>query len=584
MQKIWSGKYGIWILIGCFIAVIYVSTLFSYRYDLTAEKRYSLTNATKTLLNSVDSVITILVFLSGDLPADYKKLSDATQEILDEFKSLSANRIRVRFEKPGEQIVNDSAKGFLYDSLAKLGVVFERNEIVSTKKEKETNQLIIPSALVSYRKGQKPIAVDLRSSRKIFKQFNVVNDNSPQEDIEATRNAAEALLEFKFSNAIYKLTRKYVPTVAYVVGNGEPIDFKVNDLGESLRNEYRLAVFDLKKGYPDPGLIDALMIVKPTLPFTDDDKFKLDQFVMNGGHIIWFIDKLHAELDSLMRSKAQYTAFDRGLNLDDILFKYGVRINPDLLQDLNCSKIPIVVGKNPDGSPIMQRVPWPYYPFLSARTDNPISKNLDRVLPLFPSSIDTVKSSGIRKTILLATDSNSRRMSSPAMVDINSVKGEEDLASFNKSYVPVAVLLEGKFNSLYNNRTSKVLMDSVKIITGKPFLGTAIKVSKQIVVADADIVTNSFSQTSGPLAMGLLPFENYRFANREFFLNSIDYLVSNSNLFESRNKDFILRLLDKTKVADQRVIWQFVNVALPILIILMAGTFFQWKRKRKYTN
>ena len=198
MQKIWSGKYGILILIGCFIAVIYVSTLFSYRYDLTAEKRYSLTNATKTLLNSVDSVITILVFLSGDLPADYKKLSDATQELLDEFKSLSANRIRVRFEKPGEQIVNDSAKGFLYDSLAKLGVVFERNEIVSTKKEKETNQLIIPSALVSYRKGQKPIAVDLRSSRKIFKQFNVVNDNSPQEDIEATRMQRRPYLSLNF--------------------------------------------------------------------------------------------------------------------------------------------------------------------------------------------------------------------------------------------------------------------------------------------------------------------------------------------------------------------------------------------------
>lgn len=584
MQKLWQGKYGIWVVIGFFITVIYFSTFFSYRYDLTAEKRYSLTHATKTLLNSVDSIITIQVFLTGDLPADYKKLSDATQELLAEFKSLSGNRIKVNFEKPGRNIVNDSVKGLLYDSLAKLGVVFERSETVSTKNEEEKNQLIIPSALVSYRKGQKPIAVDLRSSRKIFKQFNVVNDNNPPEDIEATRNAAEALLEFKFSNAIDKLTRKYVPTVAYAVGNGEPIDFKVNDLGESLRNEYRLAVFDLKKGYPDPGLIDALMIVKPTLPFTDDDKFKIDQFVMNGGHVIWFIDKLHAELDSLMRSKAQYTAFDRGLNLDDILFKYGVRINPDLLQDLNCSKIPIVVGKNPDGSPIMQRVPWPYYPFLSARTDNPISKNLDRVLPLFPSSIDTVKSPGIRKTILLATDSNSRRMSSPAMVDINSVKGEEDLASFNKSYVPVAVLLEGKFNSLYNNRTSKVLMDSVKIITGKPFLGAANKESKQIVVADADIVTNAFSQTSGPLAMGLLPFENYRFANREFFLNSIDYLVSNTNLFESRNKDFVLRLLDKTKVTDQRVRWQFVNVVLPILIILIAGAFFQWKRKRKYTN
>ena len=584
MQKLWHGKYGIWVLIAFFITLVYLSTLFFYRIDLTAEKRYSLTGATKTLLKNVDSVIAIQVFLTGELPADYKKLSNATLELLDEFKSLSGNHISVSFVKPGEHIVNDSVKGLLYDSLAKLGVIFERNEIVSTKNEKETNRLIIPSALVSYRKGQRPIAIDLRSSKKIFKQFNVVNDNSPQEDVEATRNAAEALLEFKFSNAIDKLTRKYVPTVAYTVGNGEPIDFTINDLGETLRNEYRLAVFDLKKGYPDPGLIDALMIVKPTQPFTDDDKLKLDQFVMNGGHIIWFIDKLHAELDSLMRSKAQYTAFDRGLNLDDILFKYGVRINPDLLQDLNCSKIPIIVGKNPDGSPIMQRVPWPYYPFLSARSDNPISKNLDRVLPLFPSSIDTVKSPGIRKTILLATDSNSRRMSSPAMVDINSVKGEEDLASFNKSYVPVAVLLEGKFNSLYNNRVSKVLMDSVKIITGKPFLGSASKAAKQIVVADADIVTNSFSQTSGPLPMGLLPFENYRFANREFFLNSMDYLVSNSNLFESRNKDFILRLLDKTKVEDQKTKWQILNIALPILIIILAGSFFQWKRKRKYTN
>ncbi len=582
MQKLLQHKYAIAGLTALFIAVIYLSTLFFYRVDLTAEKRYSLTPATKTLLNNVDSDINIKVFLTGELPADYKKLSIATKDLLDEFRSLSGNHIKISFEKPGEDITNDTARVMLYDSLARLGVVFEKAESVSAKTEKETNQLIIPSALVSFRKGQKPVAIDLRSSRKVFKQFNVINDNSPQEDAEATRNAAEALLEFKFADAIDKLTRKYVPTVAYVVGNGEPVDYTVNDLGESLRNEYRLAVFDLKSGYPNAAMIDALMIVKPKQPFTEEDKLKLDQYVMNGGHIIWFIDKLHAELDSLMRSQAEYTAFDRGLELDDILFKYGVRINPDLVQDLNCSKIPIVIGKNADGTPKMQRVPWPYYPFLSAHGDNPISKNLDRVLPIFPSSVDTVKAPGIRKTILLTTDSNSRVMSSPAIVSINSVKGEEDLQSFNRSYIPIAVLLEGKFNSLYSNRISKAVMDSVQRVTGKPFYSSAVKEGKQIVVGDADIVTNSVSNTTGPLPMGLLPLENYRFANREFFLNSIDYLVNTNNLFESRNKDFVLRLLDKVKVEEQKTMWQFLNIGLPILVVIVFGSLFQWRRKRRY--
>ncbi len=582
MQRVWQHTYGVFGLTILFISIIYLSSAFFYRIDLTAEKRFSLTPATKTLLHDVDSVITIQVFLTGDLPADYKKLSIATKDLLDEFKSLSGNQLRVIFEKPGEKITDDSIKILLYDSLSRLGVVFERSETISSKSEKETNQLIIPAALVSYRKGQKPIAIDLRSSRKVYKQFNVITD-TPEEDIEATRNAAEALLEFKFANAIDKLTRKYVPTVAYVVGNGEPTNLTVNDLGESLRNDYRLAIFDLEQGYPDPALIDALLIVKPTEPFSDEDKLKLDQFVMNGGHIMWFIDKLHAELDSLMRSQAQYTAFDRGLGLDELFFKYGVRINPDLVQDLNCSKIPIVIGKNADGSPKLQRLPWPYYPFLSAHNDNPISKNIDRVLPIFPSSIDTVKAPGIVKTILLTTDSSSRKISSPAIVALNTVNSNEDLLSFRQSYIPVAVMLEGKFNSLFNNRIGKSVMDSVKSTTGKEFLGKASKESKQIFVTDADIVTNSISNTAGPLQMGLLPLENYRFANREFFLNSLDYLVSKNNLFESRNKDFVLRILDKKKVEEQKTTWQVINVFSPICLVIFAGLFFQWMRRRKFT-
>ncbi len=583
MKKILQNKYA-WVLFtACFIALVYLANLVSFRADLTAEKRFSLSPSTHQVLEGLDSTVTITVFLTGDLPSDYRKLNQAVQDLLNEFKSIAGgNILQVKFEKPGEHLKSDTSKAILYDSLSRLGVVFEQSASVSTESDKTTQQLIIPSALLQY-KQQKPIAIDLRSSKKVFKQYDLLTVAEPEEDKEATRNAAEALLEYKFANAIHLLTRKQVPTIAYLVGNGEPIDLRINDLGERLRNEYRLAVFDLKQGYPDPAMIDAMLVVKPTKQFTEEDKLKLDQYVMNGGKMLWFIDKLYAELDSLKRNQAEYTAYDRGLDLDDLLFKYGVRINGDLLQDLNCSKMPIVIGQNADGSPKMQRVPWPYYPFLSARTKNPISQNLDRVLPLFPSSIDTVKAPGINKTILLATDSNSRRLSSPAMVSVNSVKDENDLRSFNKSYIPVAVLLEGRFQSLFKNRVSAVLNDSIQKTTGKPYLNQAVQPGKQIVVADADIVTNEVSQTTGPLPMGELQMENYRFANREFLANSVDYLVSGNQLFETRNKDFVLRLLDKKKLSEEKTFWQVMNIGLPLVLVLILGVFFQWRRKSKYS-
>ncbi|MBU3744652.1 MAG: gliding motility-associated ABC transporter substrate-binding protein GldG, partial [Sediminibacterium sp.] len=317
-------------------------------------------------------------------------------------------------------------------------------------------------------------------------------------------------------------------------------------------------------------------------PFTDEDKLKLDQYVMQGGKIIWFIDKLHAELDSLMRTKGEYTAFDRGLDLDDLLFKYGVRIRPDLLQDLNCAKLPLVVGKNPDGSPVMRRIPWPYYPFLSARNPHPIVANLERVLPIFPSGIDTVKSPGIQKTILLATDSNSRSISSPAIVSLNSVQSDEDFSSFRKSFLPVAVLLEGNFTSLFAGRASAALQDSVFRASGVAYAPASRTPNRQIVVSDADIVTNPVSAAMGPQAMGELPFENYRFANRDFFLNALDYLVSERKLYESRNKDFVLRLLDKNRVEKERITWQLINIILPIVLLLLIAFSMQQFRKKKY--
>ena len=465
----------------------------------------------------------------------------------------------------------------------RLGVVFEQNSDVASGNEKAAQQLIIPSAIIQYG-NYRPVAVDLRSSRTVFKNYNVVNED-PQPDKEATLNAAEALLEYKFANAIDKLTRKDIPTIAYCLGNGEAGPQYVNDLIQNLRNDYRLAVFDLKQAYPDPAYINTLLIVKPTIPFTDEDKLKLDQYVMHGGKIIWCIDKLYAELDSLMRSRADFVAFDRNLNLDDILFRYGVRINGNLLQDLNCSKIPLVTGYNADGSPRLQRFPWPYYPFLSSPNNNIVSRNLDRVLSIFPSSIDTIKAPGITKTILLSSDTSSRLISSPAIVSIKKIMDDistENFDSYNEHYIPVAVLLEGKFNSLYANRVTQKVKDSVSKALNKPFASTNINPTQQIVISDADIVTNAISNTSGPLPMGELPYENYRFANREFFLNCVDYLTSTSGIFESRNKDFTLRLLDKKKVNDEKLNWQLINIVIPIIVIILFGLIYQWRRKNHF--
>ena len=598
------------ILLAVLLVLIFTSTLLRYRIDLTAEKRFSLNESTKKLLDNVDTAINITVFLTGNLPADYKKLSIATNDLLSEFRDLGKNNIHFRFEKPEYKLtdsielafndsiilvakkdlnqqqldaIEDSMQNVLYDSLQRLGVVFEQNTDIASGNEQATQQLIIPSALVQYG-NYRPVAVDLRSSRTVFKNYNVV-DEDPQPDKEATLNAAEALLEYKFANAIDKLTRKDIPTIAYCLGNGEAGPQNVNDLIQSLRNDYQLAVFDLKQAYPDPAHINALLIVKPTIPFTDEDKLKLDQYVMHGGKIIWCVDKLYAELDSLMRSQADFVAFDRNLNLDDILFRYGVRINGNLLQDLNCSKIPLVTGFNADGSPRMQRFPWPYYPFLSSPNNNIVSKNLDRILSVFPSSIDTIKAPGITKTILLSSDTSSRLISSPAMVSINKIMDDISTANFdsyNEHYIPVAVLLEGKFNSLYTNRLTQNIKDSVAKALNKPFTATNQNPTQQIVISDADIVTNVISQTSGPLPMGELPYENYRFANREFFLNCVDYLTSTSGIFESRNKDFTLRLLDKKKVADEKLDWQLINIAVPIAGIVLFGVIYQYRRKKRF--
>ena len=560
-QKLWW----LWLAL-VFIATTWLISLAHYRLDLTKEKRYSLSNSTKTLLKNLDGKVEVEVFLTGDLSAGFKKLSIASEELLNEFKEYGTTNFQYRFTRPGAGLP-DSLRFKTYDSLAQLGIKPFNNQVTSKQGAETTERWIFPAAIVRFNDSMQ-IPIDLMSGKS-------------GADEETTLNHSEALLEFKIADAINKLTRKAVPVVAYAAGNGEPLNPTVRDLFETMRTNYRFGVIDVNSGRLDADTIAALMIVKPSKPFTEIEKLKIDQYIMHGGNVIWFIDKLYAEMDSLLRVQTDFIAFDKNLNLDDQLFKYGIRINNDLLQDIKSAKQPLVVGQL-GGQPQIERLPFPYYPLVSSPSTNPIAKNLDDVLTIFPSSIDTVKSQGIQKTILLASDTNSRAISSPAMVSLQSVKTEDDLRTFTRSYVPVAVLLEGKFSSLYANRFTEDLKDSLQLFSPYPFTPTAIKAARQIVVSDADLVTNVVTQSQGPLPMGMQQYENYQFANKEFLLNALDYLVNNNGLLETRSKDFTLRLLDKQKISEQKTMWQVMNIGVPILLVMLFGWLYQLKRKRDF--
>jgi gliding-associated putative ABC transporter substrate-binding component GldG/gliding motility-associated ABC transporter permease protein GldF len=565
------------------VAVLISSNIFfsfyNFQLDLTKEQRYTLHGSTTEIIAAINKPARVHLYLGGDIPPYYKNIAVATADLLERFKQINPKAISWAIEVPGELYKDDALYQF-YDSLSKLGLPIQRIQTENGPSDKRVDQLMIPGALIEV-EGQAPIVIDLRTSKKYFKPYNIVKD-IPEEDMEATANAAVSLLEYKFTQALYLLNRKVVPNIAYLTGNGEPVNLTVNHLGESIMHSYNLAVFDLKKGFPNPQKIKTLLIVKPTQAFTELDKLKLDQFVMGGGNIVWALDKLVAEYDSLQKTTGAYTAYDRSLALDDLLFKYGVRINANLVQDLNCAKLPMVVGKGEDGSPLIQRMPWPYFPFLQGNELHPIVQNIDRVLSYFPSSIDTIAVAGIQKTILLSTDSNSRILSSPALVDINSGKQEGELESFQKNHLPVAVLLEGKFPSLFSNRLSTVMLDSIKASTRNSFLAKGIALSKQVILSDADILTNQVDVKRGPLPMGMMPYEEYQFANHDFFVNTIAYLNEPTSLLASRSKQQVLRLLNRQKVEEHRVLVQFILVLGPLVLLGLFYLIWTGYRKRQF--
>lgn len=566
MNKLLQTKF-YWVILLVFVVLVnLIAGLKPLRIDLTSEGRYTLSQPTRQLLTRLEEPVTIEVLLSGEMPAGFKKLSNSTNDLLQEFKSAGRSNFRFRFVKPGEGL-NEEQKNTLYDSLARMGLNPTNIKAQTKEGEGQEERLVFPGAVITH-KGR-TTAVDLLQG---------VSADGGLESL----NKAEALMEYKFANAIRQLSLDTVPLVGYLVGNGQPESYEVYDLIENvLKKNYAFRILPIDSVPIIPPVFKAMLITKPTTAFSDEQKLKLDQYVMQGGKLVWMIDNLYAEMDSLQRSQNEFIAFDRGLQVEDLLFRYGVRVNQDLLQDLNADRIPSVIG-SVGGKPQIQLLPWPYFPLLSNYSGHPIAKNMDYVLSQFPNSIDTVEAKGIRKNILLASSIDTRLLATPAKVSWQSIQTEDDLKTFNKGNQPVAVLLEGSFQSLYTNRATAAQRAALEA-AGQPFR-TGSPENKMIVIADGDIALNAVTQNEGPLPMGMNAYTKHQYANRDFIQNCIEYLVDESGILETRSKDFTLRLLDKKKLEEGKTKWQLINIVAPVLLILLFGLGFQWMRKKRYQH
>ena len=566
MKKKLSSNFNLLVLLLILFGINLLASVFHSRIDLTREKRYTLSKATKKLLGNLGEPVRIDVFFKGNYPAGFKKIVNSVQEFLQETREYAHGNIDVTYSDPLKNFSVDSLANRFVDSMNYYYGLQRYTIQAPSKVGDEMNiKQVIPGALIHYK--DTTVGVDL------FK--GIRNYGTEQEQLAALYNDVEATLEYKFASAIQKITSTSKPVIGYALGNGEAFGYNVNDAYMTLRNDYNSDTFNLQKEPYIPSSINALVILKPTIPFTDQDKLKIDQYVMRGGRVFWMIDNMYAEFDSLRNSNG-FIAFDRGLNLEDILFRYGVRLNENLLQDMQCDKL----GQIDPNTRQTRLVDWPFFPILNG-TNNPISKNLDGVRAMFPNTLDTVKADGIRKTFLLRSSANARVLTAPARIDFEFLQIAPDIKEFTVHDTAVAALLEGRFRSLYSGRIPKSFADSMNT-DHVPVKDICDSTTKMIVVADGDIAMNLVSAQYGPMPMGYNFYTNYTYSNKEFFTNCLEYLVNPSGILETRAKDFTLRLLDLKKVKEQKTTWQFINIALPILIIILFGLVYQQLRKRKY--
>lgn len=553
------------ILVGILVMVNILASRFHVGWDLTKEKRFTLSQATKRLLKETQEPVVIDVYLNGELPAGFQKLREATREKLQSFKNIAGGKTTFRFTDPLEGVA-EGEKAKVVEALYNKGV--EPIELNVQGKQNASKQIIFPYALV--RSNGKETAVRLLENHFGMTPLQVLN-------------YSETLLEYKFASAIHNLQKNGKPRIAYVVGNGEQLGVQTVDLFQTLSKYYNLDTIDIHDNYfIDDKLYNAIIINKPTLTFDDKDKFKIDQYVMRGGKVLWMLDPLHTPVDSL-QATGQFITTDYSLNLDDQLFKYGVRVNNDLIEDATqCNPIPLITGTLSNGQPQIELRPWTFLPVFIPTSKHVIVNNMDAIMGRFASSIDTIEKTGNTKTILLASSGYSRSDPAPVRVSLSMIRFDPDVRYFNKPYRPSAVLIEGKFNSVFENRMAPSFLSVLKDSLKYAYKPTTDNDNKMIVIADGDIFLNDVSQTTGIEEMGYWKYSKARFANKEFLLNCLEYLTDPNSLLEARSKDVKLRLLDTKRVETERVQWQAINILVPVGLVLVFASGYFFFRKRRY--
>lgn len=538
------------------VVINLIAALYFFRLDLTEEKRYSIKQPTKEMLQQLDDDVYVEVFLEGDLNAGFKRLQRSIRETLEEFRITSGNKVHYTFTDPN-QALSQKAQGEFMKDLVNKGI--NPMNVIDNKGGERVEKLIFPGAVVSY--GGFESGVMLLKGNRARSSDEVLNQS-----IEG--------LEFELANTIYQLTNTDRKRIGFVVGHGELDSLQIASFNNALLDQYDVFKVDLARKTAIENY-DALIIAKPTQKYSELDKFKLDQYVMHGGKLLLLLDRMDAVMDSASRD--DYFAFPYELNLEDLLFKYGVRVNPDLIQDRVAAKYPIVTGKVGNRSQMMQ-MDWLFFPLVNHYADHPATRNLDASLLRFVSSIDTVKADGVRKTPLLFTSPTSRKIGAPVRVSVNDLRNNVDPGSFQAGTIPVAYLLEGKFTSLYKNRFLPKGADSVSV---KSESGPA----KIIVISDGDIARNDVNPRNGqPQQLGFDPISAYTFANQDLLLNAMAYLSNEDGLIEARNKEVKIRPLDKDKIRDERRVWQFINLGLPLLLLFGYGVLRAYLRKRKFAR
>lgn len=548
---------------GIILFVNILANSFYTHFDLTEEKRFTLTRPTRDMLKGLKDRIYVRVLLDGEFPAGFKRLQTATREMLDDFRSVSGY-IDYQFENPNQgstDEINARRQALMDEGIAPI------NLRVSEQGERK-QQLIYPVAVFHF------------GSRKIV--VNLLENQSPSLMPDMVVNNSVSLLEYKFANAIKKLLTPQRPIILFTRGHGELDELQTADLEQSLSQFYETGRITLDSAIQiKPDACALLVVAKPTREFSERDKFKIDQYIMQGGKVLWLIDRLNASLDS-MRAASHFVPSDYPLNLEDILFKYGVRLQPDLVLDLECTKIPLQVGRI-GNSPQYEMFPWFYHPAVLPASRHPVVKNLDRVDLHFCSSIDTIRTkTPVTKTILLRSSKYSRLQFSPIDLNFEILKYQPDPAIFNKGPQNLGVLLEGTFPSNYENRVSEEMMAGLKQI-GVEFRSASVP-NRMIVISDGDLAANFVRNRENKewYPLGFNHFENATYANKELLLNAVEYLMDASGVIEARSKEVKLRLLDTVKAREEQTMWQAINLGAPLVFLGLFGAVFFWRRKRRY--